>query len=88
MLGCHPNARRAGRGPFFEVNKYRGGSTNSVILVLQGREPEVPKGGYHGLVGRQWRGKTTTLKAVSNLLHSETREVTKGRSNTATNAVH
>ena len=48
-----------------------------VILVLKGVSLEVARAGSW----RSWaptRGKTTTLKAISNLLHSERGEVTKG----------
>ena len=51
---------------------------NHVILVLKGVSLTVPKGGITALLGGTGAGKTTTLKAVSNLLHSERGEVTKG----------
>ena len=51
---------------------------NHVILVLKGVSLTVPKGGITALLGGNWAGKTTTLKAISNLLHSERGEVTKG----------
>ncbi len=52
---------------------------NHVILVLKGVSLKVPKGGITALLGGNDAGKTTTLKAISNLLRSERGEVTKGR---------
>jgi branched-chain amino acid transport system ATP-binding protein len=49
-----------------------------VILVLKGVSLEVPKGGIVALLGANGAGKSTTLKAISNLLHSERGDVTKG----------
>ena len=49
-----------------------------VILVLRGVSLEVPEGGIVALLGANGAGKSTTLKAVSNLLRSERGEVTKG----------
>ena len=49
-----------------------------VILVLKGVSLEVDRGGIVALLGANGSGKTTTLKAISNLLHSERGEVTKG----------
>ena len=49
-----------------------------VILVLTGVSLEVPKGGIVALLGANGAGKSTTLKAISNLLQSERGEVTKG----------
>jgi len=49
-----------------------------VILVLKGVSLEVPKGGVVAILGATGAGKTTTLKAISNLLHAERGEVTKG----------
>ena len=51
---------------------------NHVILVLKGVSLSVPKGGITALLGGNGAGKSTTLKAISNLLHSERGEVTKG----------
>ncbi len=51
---------------------------NHVILVLKGVSLEVPKGGITALLGGNGAGKSTTLKAITNLLHSERGEVTKG----------
>jgi branched-chain amino acid transport system ATP-binding protein len=49
-----------------------------VILVLKGVSLEVPPGGIVTLLGANGAGKSTTLKAISNLLRSERGEVTKG----------
>jgi len=51
---------------------------NHVILVLKGVSLKVPKGGIIALLGGNGAGKSTTLKSISNLLHSERGEVTKG----------
>jgi branched-chain amino acid transport system ATP-binding protein len=49
-----------------------------VILVLKGVSLEVPQGGIVALLGGNGAGKSTTLKAISNLLRAERGEVTKG----------
>lgn len=49
-----------------------------IILVLKGVSLEVPKGGIVALLGANGSGKTTTLKAISNLLRAERGNVTKG----------
>jgi branched-chain amino acid transport system ATP-binding protein len=49
-----------------------------VILVLKGVSLEVPQGGIVALLGANGAGKSTTLKAISNLLYAERGEVTKG----------
>jgi branched-chain amino acid transport system ATP-binding protein len=49
-----------------------------VILVLKGVSLEVARGGIVALLGANGAGKSTTLKAISNLLHAERGEVTKG----------
>jgi branched-chain amino acid transport system ATP-binding protein len=49
-----------------------------VILVLKGVSLHVPEGGIVALLGANGAGKSTTLKAISNLLHAERGEVTKG----------
>jgi branched-chain amino acid transport system ATP-binding protein len=51
---------------------------NHVILVLKGVSLGVPKGGIVALLGANGAGKSTTLKAISNLLQSERGNVTKG----------
>jgi branched-chain amino acid transport system ATP-binding protein len=49
-----------------------------VILVLKGVSLSVPKGQIVALLGANGAGKSTTLKAISNLLRAERGEVTKG----------
>ena len=49
-----------------------------MILVLKGVSLDVPKGKIVALLGANGAGKSTTLKAVSNLLRTERGEVTKG----------
>jgi branched-chain amino acid transport system ATP-binding protein len=49
-----------------------------VILVLKGVSLEVVEGGVVALLGANGAGKSTTLKAISNLIKSERGEVTKG----------
>ncbi len=49
-----------------------------VILVLKGVSLDVSKGGIVALLGANGAGKSTTLKAISNLLHAERGDVTKG----------
>ena len=49
-----------------------------VILVLKGVSLDIPEGGLIALLGANGAGKSTTLKAISNLLHAERGEVTKG----------
>ena len=51
---------------------------NHIILVLRGVSLNVRQGGITALLGGNGAGKSTTLKAISNLLHSERGEVTKG----------
>ena len=51
---------------------------NHIILVLRGVSLNVQQGGITALLGGNGAGKSTTLKAISNLLHSERGEVTKG----------
>ena len=49
-----------------------------VILVLKGVSLEVPKRGIVTILGANGAGKSTTLKAISNLLQAERGAVTKG----------
>ena len=51
---------------------------DDVILVLKGLSLEVPKGQIVALLGSNGAGKSTTLKAISGLLHAEEGEVTDG----------
>ncbi len=50
----------------------------NAILVLKGMSLEVPDGKIIALLGSNGAGKTTSLKAVSGLLHTEEGEVTNG----------
>src|SRR5947209_8506269 len=49
-----------------------------VILVLKGVSLAVPEGKIVALLGANGAGKSTTLKAISNLLSAERGDVTKG----------
>jgi branched-chain amino acid transport system ATP-binding protein len=49
-----------------------------VVLVLKGVSLSVPAGGIVALLGANGAGKSTTLKAISNLIRAERGEVTKG----------
>src|ERR1700730_3679734 len=49
-----------------------------VILVLKGVSLDVARGGIVALLGANGDGQTTTLKAISNLLHAERGQGTKG----------
>ena len=49
-----------------------------MILVLKGVSLEVMEGGVVALLGANGAGKSTTLKAISNLLGAERGDVTKG----------
>jgi len=49
-----------------------------VILVLKGVSLEVPEKGIVALLGANGAGKSTTLKAISNLLRAERGDITKG----------
>ena len=51
---------------------------SDVILVLKGINMAVPEGDIVTLLGANGSGKTTTLKAISGLLHSEDGKVTSG----------
>ena len=62
---------------FLEVNNVEV-IYDHVILVLKGVSLEVPKGGIVALLGANGAGKSTTLKAISNLLGAERGDVTKG----------
>ena len=63
--------------PILEVNNIEV-IYDHVILVLKGVSLTVPDGGIVALLGANGAGKSTTLKAISNLLRSERGEVTKG----------
>ena len=50
-----------------------------IILVLKGVSFEVQEGRIVALLGANGAGKSTTLKAISNLIRSERGDVTKGQ---------
>ena len=50
----------------------------NAILVLKGMSLEVPDGNIIALLGSNGAGKTTSLKAISGLRHTEEGEVTDG----------
>jgi branched-chain amino acid transport system ATP-binding protein len=52
--------------------------SDHVILVLKGVSLEVKKGSVVALLGANGAGKSTTLKAISNILAAERGDVTKG----------
>src|ERR1041384_7028776 len=52
---------------------------NHVILVLKGVSLRVGEGQIVALLGANGAGKTTSLKAISNLLRAERGDVTKGQ---------
>jgi branched-chain amino acid transport system ATP-binding protein len=51
---------------------------NDVILVLRGLNLSVPEGKIVALLGANGAGKSTTLKAISGLLHAEDGAITRG----------
>ncbi len=68
---------RAKTDPMLSVNNIEV-IYDHVILVLKGVSLDVPAGGVVALLGATGAGKSTTLKAISNLLKAERGEVTKG----------
>ena len=76
-MQTEPAASEAKPTPLLAVNNIEV-IYDHVILVLKGVSLEVPEGGIVALLGANGAGKSTTLKAVSNLLPSERGEVTKG----------
>ncbi|MEW6262006.1 MAG: ABC transporter ATP-binding protein [Thermodesulfobacteriota bacterium] len=51
---------------------------NKVIMVLKGVSLQVPEGSIVALLGANGAGKTSTLKSISGLEHTEEGEVTRG----------
>jgi branched-chain amino acid transport system ATP-binding protein len=51
---------------------------SGIILVLKGISMKVPEGGIIALLGANGAGKTSTLKCISGLEHTEEGEVTRG----------
>ena len=84
------NPKGAAVPPASSVSKARGAATeilsvnnvevvyDHVILVLKGVSLAVPRGEIVALLGANGAGKSTTLKAISNLLSAERGVVTKG----------
>jgi branched-chain amino acid transport system ATP-binding protein len=70
-------ATAGGRAPILSLNNVEV-VYDRVILVLKGVSLTVPAGGIVALLGANGAGKSTTLKAISNLLRAERGEVTKG----------
>jgi branched-chain amino acid transport system ATP-binding protein len=76
-LGAAPAVAAAAAAPILSVNNIEV-VYDHVILVLKGVSLAVPKGEIVALLGANGAGKSTTLKAISNLLGAERGEVTKG----------
>ena len=72
-----PPAMAAGGAPYLSVNNVEV-IYDHVILVLKGVSLEVSEGAIVALLGANGAGKSTTLKAISNLLSAERGDVTKG----------
>ncbi len=51
---------------------------DKIILVLKGISMEIPEGSIVTLLGANGAGKSTTLKAISGVLHVEEGEISKG----------
>jgi branched-chain amino acid transport system ATP-binding protein len=75
--GMHGVAPASAAAPILSVNNIEV-VYDHVILVLKGVSLDVPKGEIVALLGANGAGKSTTLKAISNLLFAERGEVTKG----------
>jgi len=76
-IGSPAIALTAALSPILAVNNIEV-VYNHVILVLKGVSLAVAKGQIVALLGANGAGKSTTLKAISNLLSAERGEVTKG----------
>jgi branched-chain amino acid transport system ATP-binding protein len=74
MMTAQPQAAAA---PYLTVNNIEV-IYDHVILVLKGVSLSVPEGSIVSLLGANGAGKSTTLKAISNLLRAERGDVTKG----------
>ena len=72
-----PRADAVAAAPILSVNNIEV-VYDHVILVLKGVSLAVPRGEIVALLGANGAGKSTTLKAISNLLSAERGEVTKG----------
>jgi branched-chain amino acid transport system ATP-binding protein len=73
----HAPANAPSNAPYLAVNNIEV-IYDHVILVLKGVSLHVPKGKIVALLGANGAGKSTTLKTISNLLHAERGDVTKG----------
>ena len=78
MSPADPAAQTAAATPILSVKNIEV-IYDHVILVLKGVSLDVIPGGIVALLGANGAGKSTTLKAISNLIRSERGEVTKGR---------
>jgi branched-chain amino acid transport system ATP-binding protein len=76
-LAAAPPAAAKAAAPYLSVNSIEV-IYDHVILVLKGVSLEVPEGRIVALLGANGAGKSTTLKAISNLLGAERGDVTKG----------
>jgi len=74
---CDAGSPRAVASPILSVKNIEV-IYDHVILVLKGVSLTVPPGGIVALLGANGAGKSTSLKAISNLIRSERGEVTKG----------
>jgi branched-chain amino acid transport system ATP-binding protein len=74
---AHSEAAAVAAAPIVTVNNIEV-IYDHVILVLKGVSLAVPRGRIVALLGANGAGKSTTLKAISNLLHAERGDVTKG----------
>ena len=77
MTSMNATEAAATAAPYLAVNNVEV-IYNHVILVLKGVSLQVPQGGLVALLGANGAGKSTTLKSISNLLHAERGDVTKG----------
>jgi branched-chain amino acid transport system ATP-binding protein len=76
MVTRHEAAKTAAE-PLLEVSSIEV-VYNRAILVLRGLSLSVPRGGIVALLGANGAGKSTALKAISGLLHSENGAVVRG----------
>jgi len=77
LAGARPVAKGNLPAPMLALNNVEV-IYDHVILVLKGVSLAVPKGAIVALLGANGAGKSTTLKAISNLLLAERGKVTKG----------
>ncbi|GGC86757.1 ABC transporter ATP-binding protein [Undibacterium terreum] len=77
VLSAIPSATTTATAPLLSINNIEV-IYDHVILVLKGVSLQVPQGKIVALLGANGAGKSTTLKAISNLLRAERGDVTKG----------